>query len=73
MEPYEEVTPCPNCRTRLTLFGQHEPGYDRITRYEVDCPVCRTRVAFVIPVDPEKASLIGYERPLPPRRREATR
>jgi hypothetical protein len=62
MEPYEEVTRCSNCGTRLTLFGQHEPGFTRVTRYEVSCPVCRNRVAFVIPIDPGKASLICYER-----------
>lgn len=66
MDLYQEVRPCPNCRTRLTLCGRQEAGSDRVVRQEVTCPVCRTGVAFAVRgmLDPGSAILICYERPL---------
>jgi hypothetical protein len=70
MELYQEVTPCPVCGTRLTLSGEREPGSDRITSYAVNCPVCWTAVVFALRgmIDPAKACLVCYERPLTGRR-----
>jgi hypothetical protein len=64
MKPYQESRYCLKCRSRLTLFGQREPGSDRMVRHEVRCPVCGTLVAFVIPglIDPGRAALVCYER-----------
>jgi len=66
MEMYQEITACLNCGTRLTVCGQREADAQRVTSYEVCCPVCWTAVAFAIPgvLDPGKACLICYERPL---------
>ena len=74
MELYQEVAPCLNCGTRLTVCGQREPGSKRVTNYEVICPVCWSSVAFAIPglLDPTKACLICYERPMKAEQRQAS-
>jgi hypothetical protein len=38
MELYQEVAPCLNCGTRLTVCGQRESRSKRVTSYEVSCP-----------------------------------
>ena len=62
----QEVAACPNCDARLTVCGQRESAAGQITAYEVSCPVCWAAVPFAIPgfIDPAKACLICYERPL---------
>lgn len=73
MELYQEVAPCLNCGTRLTVCGQREPGSEPVTSYEVICPVCWSGVTFAIPglVDPTKVCLICYERPVNAAQRSA--
>jgi hypothetical protein len=64
MDLYQEVAPCLNCGTRLTVCGPMASHGERATGYEVGCPVCSTGVAFRGVLDPGTASLICYERPL---------
>jgi endogenous inhibitor of DNA gyrase (YacG/DUF329 family) len=65
MEQYQEVRPCPNCGTHLTLSGQRQSRFHQVTRCNVKCPVCRSGVAFAISglFDAATASLVCYERP----------
>jgi hypothetical protein len=67
MELYQEVALCLSCGTRLTVCGQREPDSELIASYEVTCPVCWRGVTFATRglVDPRKACLICYERPVP--------
>jgi hypothetical protein len=74
MEFYQEVVACLNCGTRLTVCGQREPATGELTAYDVSCPVCSTEVPFETPglIDPGKACLICYERPMKAQPRELT-